>query len=350
MTKIVQENGTVRIEGVPTLNWSKLPTFAGALEAALTVTEHALLYEDILGVSGLAFRTRWFVGENGPTGCPCSPTGETPTVWAAIRKTGWQLEKFIEDGWDTPLMQKVIPKIVASIDAGRPVLAVDKNLDSAVIYGYTDKEFLVRTYYEPVVCCGVSELGQSPSLAIFLTEYKEPPPFSEIFKGILKDAVTSWRQEKADVFPSECLTSGKTALKAWISFLAKFEELKTKEEPKKLLGHHIWNYQHLYEARKAAAVFLYKNARVIPSGEQELLRASACYKEEAHLLTTVFNTEDAFWKGMNNLRRAFFNGDWRTMPIDAWTHNVRQQMKHIMEQVLTIEQSAVDLIESVLSA
>jgi hypothetical protein len=348
MTRIVKKNGTV-LEGVPTFGWSKLPTFAGALEAALSITEHPVLYEDILGVSGLAFRTRWFVGENGPTGCPCSPTGESPTVWDAIKKTGWQLEQFMENGWDTPLMQGVIPNIVASIDAGRPVLVVDKNLDSAVVYGYADKEVLVRTYYGPVVRCTVFGLGQSPSLAIFLTEYEEPPPFPEIFKDSLKEAVTSWHQEKADIFPSAYLTSGKTALKAWISFLANFEELTTKEESRKLLGHHIWNYQHLYEARKAAGTFLLKNARVLP-GHKALLRASTYYEKEVQLLATVFNSGDAFSEKMNILRRAFFNGEWGTIPIDAWTPHVRQRMKHIMEQALTLEESAIDLIESVVSA
>lgn len=346
--RMVRKNGTV-IEGVPPFTgWLKLPTFAGALEAALAVTEYPLSYEDILGVSGLAFRVRWYVGENGPTGCPCSPTGESPTVWAAIRKaTGWQYQVFMLTGWDNPLMQKVIPKIFTSIDAGRPVLVVDKNLDSAVMYGYTKETFLVQTYYEADVQCTLSELGQTPAVALFLKEHTEPPPFSSVFRDILEDAVMSWHHEKANTFPSVCLRSGKAALKAWISFLTNFEELAAKEEPKNLLGYHIWNYQHLYEARKAAAAFLGKNAGVIPSGKQELVRASSTYQEEAQLLATAFS-EDASWQGMSTLRHAYFRGGWRDTSLAAWTSDVRQQMRQLMEQALEIEQSAINLIESAL--
>lgn len=348
--KIVRENNTVKIKGVPTFTgWLKLPTFAGALEAALSVTDNPVTYEDILGLSGLAFRVRWFVGENGPTGCPCSPTGESPLVWTTIGKTtGWQLEEFMEDGWDNPRMQKIIPDIVKSIDAGRPVLAVDKNLDSAVIYGYTDQEtFLVSTYYEPFIQCRVSGLGQTPALAIFLKEYVNPL-FSEGFRTILKEAVTSWHKEKANIFPSEYLKSGKAALKAWISFLENFEELSTKEEPKKLIGYHIWNYQHLYEARKAAAAFLRKNAGVIPSGKQNLQDASVAYQKEADLLGSVFHP-DTFWEGMLALRHAYFSRGWGDTPIDAWSYDVRKRLRQIMEQALELEESAVRLTESAVS-
>jgi hypothetical protein len=38
----------------------KTCTFAGALEAALSVTERLYSYEEILALSGIAFRTRWY--------------------------------------------------------------------------------------------------------------------------------------------------------------------------------------------------------------------------------------------------------------------------------------------------
>jgi hypothetical protein len=131
---VKSEDGKVWIEGVPplvepgrTFSLLMLPgkicTFAGAIEAALAVTQYPYSYNEILGLSGLAFRVRWYVGENGPTGCPCSPIGETPDTLAAFsRASGWQIEDCVDAGWDSPYMQKVKPKIVQSIDAGRPVL------------------------------------------------------------------------------------------------------------------------------------------------------------------------------------------------------------------------------------
>jgi hypothetical protein len=118
-TRLKRTDDVVWIEGVPLLTgWHKLPTFVGALEAALSVTDHPVSYVDLLGLSGLAFRTRWFAGPEGPTGCPCSPTGETPMVWSAMgRGTGWQLEPFDGDGWDAPPMKRIVPRIVDAIDA-----------------------------------------------------------------------------------------------------------------------------------------------------------------------------------------------------------------------------------------
>ena len=88
---IRRKNGRVWVEGVPPLvepgldvPWlersSKTCTLAGALESALSVTERPLTYGEILSLSGMAFRTRWYDGKDGPTGCPCAPVGETPDV------------------------------------------------------------------------------------------------------------------------------------------------------------------------------------------------------------------------------------------------------------------------------
>ena len=163
-TRLKRADNTLWIEGVPTLTgWRKLPTFVGALDAALSVTEHPVSYIDLLGLSGLAFRTRWYAGPDGPTGCPCSPTGETPMVWSAIgRGTGWQLEPFDGDGWNAPGMRRIVPRIVDSIDAGRPVIAVDRDLNSGVIYGHKQDRvtFLVRTYTQDTVQC--ERLGAGP--------------------------------------------------------------------------------------------------------------------------------------------------------------------------------------------
>jgi hypothetical protein len=145
------------INGVPTLKPVavrdlKLPCFAGALESCLHVTRHPSNFIDIIGSSGLAFRTRWRVTGDGPIGCPCSPVGECESVAKAVEKSlGWRIEGHWGDvgGWKNPDLQRVIPDIISSIDGSMPVFVIDKHLDSAVIYGYTDDgDFLVHTYYE----------------------------------------------------------------------------------------------------------------------------------------------------------------------------------------------------------
>jgi hypothetical protein len=119
----------VWIEGVPALAepglkvpWltrtSKTCTFAGALEAALSLTECPYSYEEIMVLSGMAFRTRWYDGENGPTGCPCAPVGETPDVKKRLPAAiGWQIDEYGADGWDKPIMREAKEAVVRSIDA-----------------------------------------------------------------------------------------------------------------------------------------------------------------------------------------------------------------------------------------
>ncbi len=124
-----REAGKVWIDGVPPLAeqgleapWFKVPwlartsktcTFAVALEVALSVSEYPVSYDEIMALSGMAFRTRWLDGENGPTGCPCAPVGETPDVKRRLQSAiGWRIEEYSADGWDKPPMQEARVAVV----------------------------------------------------------------------------------------------------------------------------------------------------------------------------------------------------------------------------------------------
>ncbi|MBN1350495.1 hypothetical protein JXJ21_13855 [candidate division KSB1 bacterium] len=388
LSKIKHEADAVWIEGVPVLKPKTaldlmLPTFAGALYAALSVTEHAVSYEDILGMSGLAFRVRWYVGEHGPTGCPCAPCGETKIVNAALKKaTGWQLRVVADNGWDTPQMQQLIPEIIKSINSGIPITAVDRNLNSGVIYGYADdgETFLVRTYYAASLRCKLSKLGQKPALACFPGEHTQPLSLSEIFSDILQAAVEGWRSETYDTDPAASkLKSGRAALEAWINLLSNFEKISRNAkgfavEPFSLLGFHVWAYQHLFEARKAAAAFLRKNAGLIPAGKPDLLHASENYQAESELLASVLEDEKSIYPQQNSTihSQIHFHGAWNKIagfsidradmlkalsveeqkrsPDEVWQPEARKVSKRILEQALELENEAIGFIESALSS
>lgn len=362
-TRLRRADQTVWIEGIPTLTgWRRLPTFIGALEAALSVTEHPVSYIDLLGLSGLAFRVRWYVGPDGPTGCPCSPTGETPVVWSAIcRGTGWQIEPFDGDGWDAPGMKRIVPRIVDSIDAGRPVIAVDRDLNSSVIYGHKQDRitFLVCTYAQDSVQCDVSGLGQSPALAVFLPHHAPPAPRAQVLRAVLRDAVDAWRHETWDTTVSPYLRSGRAALEGWIDFYNRLDEAMSSVDAQrvsrhKLLGHALWNYRHLYQARWGAAAFLVEAADDLPEAREELEQAAAEYQREVDLLATAY---DGSWGEMLEVRRAYFDRcharhsqDWLDTPLDAWDEAVRRRERAIMEGALEIEERAVALLEKASSA
>ena len=113
----------------------------------------------------------------------------------------------------------------------------------------------------------------------------------------------------------------------------------------KLLGHALWNYEHLYQARRGAAAFLAQAADDLPEAREELAQAAAEYRREADLLATAY---DDSWGGMLDLRRAFFDRchtshtqEWLDTPIDAWGETIRQRERAIMVGALQIEGRAV---------
>jgi hypothetical protein len=352
-----REGNTTWIDGIPSLaGWSKLPTFIGALEAALSVTEHPVDYVDLLGLSGLAFRTRWFVGEHGPTGCMCSPTGETPMVWSTLaRGTGWQIEPFDADNWNTPTMRRLIPRIVDAVNAGRPVLTVDRDLHSAVIYGHKQDQvtLLVRTYAQDAVTCDVSELGQDPAMAIFFCAHHAPPPPEERLRTVLRDAVHAWEHLTWDTAVSDNLLSGRAALQAWATFYDRLDEMALHVDRHKLLGHALWNQRHLCQARRGAAQFLARAAADLPDAAYELDQAQATYAQEADLLEAAHDDTQG---AMRDLSQTFFkescgtlNQAWLDTPIDAWDRDVQKREQVLLKQALEIEKTAVAWLQAALA-
>ena len=125
VAKIIRERDRVWIADVPPFSEFGKPvcTFAGAMAAALSVTEHPLNAEDILGLSGYAFHTRWCQSAGKPTGCPGSVSLEQGFLLDALSEhSGWRLKILFGQGWADPEMQCGVPAIVASIDAGMPVI------------------------------------------------------------------------------------------------------------------------------------------------------------------------------------------------------------------------------------
>jgi len=83
VAKVKRDGAKVWIDDVPELGWGKGRgcTYAGALSAALAVTAHPVPYDDIMGLSGLAFRVRWWISATEPgkrLWCPSTPVGEFP--------------------------------------------------------------------------------------------------------------------------------------------------------------------------------------------------------------------------------------------------------------------------------
>ncbi len=144
--KVNRENGKVWLEGVPLLDWGlgKECTFAGALEAALTITVHPMKYSDIMGYTGLAFRMRWMDrNKRGGVWGVSSPVGEFPEEIDILQKlTGWQFNydnTGLTFDLEDPTIVRFKRQITTSIDEGRPIITHLVGGNVGVIYGYKDE-------------------------------------------------------------------------------------------------------------------------------------------------------------------------------------------------------------------
>jgi hypothetical protein len=358
---VKREGGRVWIEGVPALAepglqvpWlartSKTCTFAGALEAALSLTERPYSYEDIMALSGMAFRTRWFDGENGPTGCPCAPVGETPDVKRRLpAATGWQFDEYAADGWDKPIMGEAKAAVVRSIDAGRPVPVVDHRLNSVVAYGYAEGgEFLsIKSQLDGDYECPLSALGQDPSLVHILKGPEPLPSFRQVFRDVVSDAAERWYVVQSEFIPDR-LKNGQAALQAWIRGLEQHEDLATRRDPGRLLFYHLWAYKHMWDARRAAAHFLGRHATIYAAAQDPVQKAADLYRQEADRLGSAYDDPGTYIGSFEELGACIGASGYEDTDASQWTPKMRDRERQILAQCLDLEHAAVEAMREAL--
>ena len=343
-TKVKREGGKVWIEGVPELHWGKGTecTYAGAVAAALAVTEHPVPYEDIVGFSGLAFRLRWWFSdtERGKRGwCPSTPVGEFPEeVEASQERTGWRF--LIDSRMDRekdPHMEDRAKDIAVSIEAGKPVPAYvsSQNLNVGVIYGYQDggKKWLMRDYFakDGTTVVPIEKLGP---MIFILREFKPTMPRREAVEESLKMAVKHWTRGKS---PNGKYLYGKAALEQWAKDLSLPDDATadlSSQEKGALFFATWWVFSQWHDAREAAVKFLDMAAEKAEGKAGEALkRAKKLYEGEVKLLVSSGQGRDAFL------------GPWNAGKVENWTPELRKREQEILAAAARLEAAAVAEIE-----
>jgi RNA polymerase sigma-70 factor (ECF subfamily) len=275
------------LDNVPLLRRDKkFCTFAGALEAALAVTEHPYSYTDLLGFSGLAFRARWWSKPEPPRWCPSSAVGEMEEEALAVEKaTGWTLRYDFVRPDDALQVEKLTGRFVGSINCGKPALAYDAGLVMGVVYGYEGggKTLFMRGYSsaEPLKLAP-AKLG---SLTLFIGEQKQAPPAGEAFVESLRMAVRNWKRERFSEGPGE-YWYGSAAMDRWIADLSKWDEY-SEEERSTLARANGFCWETLVDARKAAVTYLTEHAAELEGEARAALeRAAATYRQLVALFAT----------------------------------------------------------------
>jgi hypothetical protein len=310
------------LEGVPPLAWGQSGecTFVGSLVATLTVTDRPYDYATLMGVSGLAFRIRWFQSPDR-LGCPSCAIGESPEEIEVIRRaTGWPLrEEWQKDGLAMPALA---PDVIASIDAGRPVLVYDKQLNVAVVFGYEDggATVLIRDYGDG------KQVRRQPThelafMMIFLGEPNLPlSDFDAAHQGITL-GVRHWQTLRAPEDPNvPGFAYGPAAFAAWRGVIDRYDSL---DEDSRAFAFFLnwWCYDCLADARRHAGPFL---RQVAPHFAAEcrpfLERAAAGYEEVSRILDDAFRQKNAFL------------GPWTGREVADWTHEVRERERAILSE------------------
>jgi hypothetical protein len=332
-----RENGRVWVDGVPALAWGtdRECTFPGAMEAALAVTDAPMSYADLMGYSALAFRVRWYQGETGQRWCPSSCVGEfAEPIQAVGQVSGWTFRAYWPWGATAEEKAALAPEIVASVDAGRPVLVYDAGVNVAVAYGYEDggSRLLVKQYGSDV-CLPAGEIGP---MVLLLAERQQPLPAREALRQGLTTAAHNWRTER-EAHQHGCYLLGDAALRGWAHDLG--HAMDDPNADRNLLFFvSWWCLDSLYDARGAAARFLAAHADDLGSEAAPALRRAAdCYAREQRLLQRVFDERTAFL------------GPWSGKTIADWTDDVRAREQQFLHDVRTLDDAAITEMEGVLA-
>ncbi len=325
------------LSGIQKLSWAGQGpcTFAGALAVATAATPHPLDYQTILGVTGLAFRTRWFTGPKEQPWCPSSPVGEFPEEIAAARKaTGWQLREESD-----MTAEKLTPQIMATIDAGIPALAYDQHLNMSVLCGYEDegRTVLLQSYSSSDAPLK-RPTADLPIVVIFLDKHTgNLSPHDAAVQGLTLAIQNFKRRHDPADSEERGYWFGAAALARWAEDIGNFDHW-TEEEREKLLFVSWWTFQNLADARTHASAFLRQVAPLFRQAARPALEAAVhAYNRETNLIGRSFVNKDVFL------------GPWTGKSLNDWTSEVRAHEQEIFAAVLALETEAVGHIEAALS-
>jgi hypothetical protein len=360
------------LPNLPPITWGmKDITFAGALEAATAITSNPWSYQDILGITGLAYRTRWYLtgDERGWDGA--APIAEEREEIALFAGSGWRLRLAAVDVAQPTLVELALnpqvttsapvsrpqpngealqfrDAIIESIDAGLPVLCKDRtSLDMSVVYGYEDDgDVVVMNDY-----WGVDNrlpLAEMWPFFLILTPGEPVEPMVAAKHGLVQ-AVYNWRRESisansinlwGDHPPSATYLYGDQAYARWIADLEDVSDLDAQQQGQ-LFHASWWNLDCWFSARHYAQSYLQELAAQM-EGETAtaLMRAAGYYQEQCRQFHA---TVPPHGHGMA------FLGPWTGKGIAQWNDEVRANEREFLTVARELDTLATAELEAALA-
>ncbi len=312
-----------RIQGVPKLEWGKGQdcSFAGALTAALHALGQPISYDQVMGMSGAC----WRLALSHPYWDPSSVDGLVVYDHATpvFKALGYELKGC--DRVEKKDREKVRAEIVASIDRGVPVLAIDLRVvpEWGVICGYSDdgKTLWCRTYFDENAA-DYAQAEKWPFIILFFGAKQTPLSAEESLRQSLGIYV-----EEMNITERRGYRVGYQAYEAWCSGLeddARFAGMQG-AELLRWVGTNHFCYLSLVDARRAGAAYL-ESCLGLMSGEAagHLSRAAQIYSQIAGRLVEG-------WSHVPTEEGSSGN------PHEYWTPEKRHCQAELLREILAME-------------
>ncbi len=317
-----EQPGMVRIEGIaPIAGFAKGrdSTFMHCLELILDASGTPVSYDELMGISGLAFRIQFRVGPWDVGNCdPLVGENCLPELFTAL---GWQYDVWVVRQGELAEADLLKRAIRRSIDAERPVLAANiiPPEDWGIITGYlADDTWLCRSYNGDAQRTDRRAQGW-PSGVVILTKRVGSGNIKEAHRNSIRRAVELWDKRRHEEY-----ALGERAFEEWCRSL---RTVTTAD----YVHANFWTYIGLIDARASASRYLRQIAPEFGSSQQALLDAAEWYEKETRLLLSGLNVVPS----ARSLGGAMPPIEMRTRQIDT------------LRQAQTYEKNAIDKLRGV---
>ena len=324
----------VRIEGIGRLGWEHdmYNSFLGCVYRLDEKFGRGLLYQDILGLSGYAFRFHMFTQSL----CPSSPdaTCGFDTGYYVLRTLGYDVEPLLlassEIGREYKQMARsqgeLEERMMQGIDAGWPTIGIDivEIPEWGIVTGYQrdGEEFFCRSYFDTTADYNLIE--KFPWSVYIVKGYSQ---------NDLSDAYRASLQKACEMLETPAYHDYKSGLAGFDQWIMHLENVATvnMDEAALLEAMHAnwWAYINLFIARKFAGDYLNQHADKfgLPPGDVDTLLA--IYGKEVGLLLAGMGDVP------NNLEGAV---------VADWTSTKRRNQIETLRELRKLEEQALEIL------
>ncbi len=323
LTRISEQPGAVRLDGLGAIRGfarGRDCTFMHCLELVLGSMGRPISYDELMGMSGMAFRTqfrvdRWDVGNPDPI------VGEA-CLDAVFSSIGMQYDLRVVRRDELSEAAALRGDIAKSIDRAVPVLAANiiRPEDWGVIVGYrADQQWLCRSYNGGAMDRDRVADGW-PTAVVLIGKRLPPPARRDVLNAAIRRAVELFQRRQAGRY-----VLGSRAFDAWCQELRRVDD-------RTYLHSNAWTYVCLMDARAAAVRFLRGIAPEFGAQGEHLNAAADFYDQELQLLRANYKYVPAE----------------RDFPNSTPPPEMRERQIDVLLRARAIEQKAVDEMQKAL--